>query len=379
MSGQSPEGPQSPKGPKATKGPKAWRFDDPKVAIDEAEASAADRGSQPGRDGRAGVKITREPDTIDDTGEAPEPDPPRRARMPWGSLLAGSLLALVMLGVGIGVEGLIRALFARTPWLGWMAAVIAALAGLALIAICLREVIGVLRERRIAHLRHEAARVLAEDDAEGARVLADALVAFHAKRPSTARGREEVAQLSDTILEAQDRLVITERALLTEADRAARRAVAQTARRVSVVTAVSPRALIDIAFVIYAAIRLLRRVAGIYGGRPGFLGGLRLARAAIDHLAVTGGVAMGDDMVQQLVGHGLAARLSTRLGEGVVNGAMTARFGLAAIAVCRPMPFIGARAPRFSDVAGDLVGRGGGAREPAGENGPDGAAPKPRD
>lgn len=369
---------QSPKGPQATKGPKAWRFDDPKVAIDEAEASA-DRGSPPGRDGRAGVQITREPGIIDDTVEAPEPEVTRRRRVPWGGLLAGSLFALVMLGVGIGVEGLIRELFARAPWLGWMAAMIAALAALALVAICLREWIGLLRERRIEHLRREAARVLTEDDAEGAQALAEALVAFHAKRPATARGREEVARLSQTILEAQDRLVITERALLTEADRAARRAVAQTARRVSVVTAVSPRALIDIAFVIYAAIRLLRRIAGIYGGRPGFLGGLRLARAAIDHLVVTGGVAMGDDMIQQLVGHGLAARLSTRLGEGVVNGAMTARFGLAAIAVCRPMPFIGARAPRFADVAGDLVGRGGEAKQRAGENGPDGGTQALRD
>ncbi|MGY6644528.1 MAG: YcjF family protein [Salinarimonas sp.] len=363
------------KGSNAPKGPKAWRFDDPKVAIDET-GGASDPESRPPR---AGVQITREPGTIDDGGAVPEPEAAPRRRVPWGSLLAGSLLALVMLGVGIGVEGLIRELFARAPWLGWAAAVIAALAALALVAICLREWIGLLRERRIEHLRSEAARVLTEDDAEGARALAEALVAFHAKRPATARGREEVARLSQTILEAQDRLVITERALLTEADRAARRAVAQTARRVSVVTAVSPRALIDIAFVIYAAIRLLRRIAGIYGGRPGFLGGLRLARAAIDHLVVTGGVAMGDDMIQQLVGHGLAARLSTRLGEGVVNGAMTARFGLAAIAVCRPMPFIGARAPRFADVAGDLVGRGGEAKQRAGENGPDGGTQAPRD
>jgi putative membrane protein len=357
---------KAPRGPSAPKGPKAWRFDDPKVAIDEtgtpAESQARTARAAPLQ---SGVQITRESGAIDDGETVPEPDVARRKRMPWGSLLAGSLLALVMLGVGIGVEGLIRELFARAPWLGWAAAVIAALAALALTAICLRELIGLLRERRIEHLRREAARVLIEDDAEGAQALADALVAFHAKRPATARGREEIARLSQTILDAQDRLVIVERALLTDADRAARRAVAQTARRVSVVTAVSPRALIDIAFVIYAAIRLLRRIAGIYGGRPGFLGGLRLARAAIDHLAVTGGVAMGDDMIQQLVGHGLAARLSTRLGEGVVNGAMTARFGLAAIAVCRPMPFIGMRAPRFSDVAGDLVGRGGDAKAKA--------------
>lgn len=372
MSAKASKSSNASTGPESSKAPKAWRFDDPQVAIHEPDTGA----EMQARSGRGNVQITREPGTIDETIEARVPDAPRQRRVPWGNLLAGCLLTLVMLGVGIGVEGLIRELFARAPWLGWMAGVVAALAVLALMAICLREVLGLLRERRIAHLRHEAARVLAEDDAEGARRLADALVAFHAKRPSTARGREEVTRLSETILEAQDRLVIVERALLTEVDRAARQAVAETARRVSVVTAVSPRALLDIAFVVYAAIRLLRRIAGIYGGRPGFLGGLRLARAAIDHLAVTGGVAMGDDMIQQLVGHGLAARLSTRLGEGVVNGAMTARFGLAAIAVCRPMPFIGARAPRFSDVAGDLFGRGGEAQEFAAAGNPDAAAPK---
>ena len=40
------------------------------------------------------------------------------------------------------------------------------------------------------------------------------------------------------------------------------------------------------------AVRLLRRISTIYGGRPGLLGFLRLARAAFSHLAVTGGVAI---------------------------------------------------------------------------------------
>ena len=68
-----------------------------------------------------------------------------------------------------------------------------------------------------------------------------------------------------------------------------------------------------------------------------------------------GGVAVGDGIVQQALGHGLAARVSARLGEGVLNGIMTARFGIAAISVCRPLPFIGLDPPRFSDVAGELI------------------------
>ena len=62
-------------------------------------------------------------------------------------------------------------------------------------------------------------------------------------------------------------------------------------------------------------------------------------RHVIAHLAVTGGIAAGDSLIQQMLGHGVAAKLSARLGEGVLNGLLTARLGLAAIDVARPLPF----------------------------------------
>ena len=37
---------------------------------------------------------------------------------------------------------------------------------------------------------------------------------------------------------------------------------------------------------------------------------------------------------------------------------MTARFGLAAIAVCRPLPYLGEAPPKISDVAGEILPRG---------------------
>ena len=74
----------------------------------------------------------------------------------------------------------------------------------------------------------------------------------------------------------------------------------------------------------------------------------------LGHLAITGGVALGEDVVQQLIGHGLTARLSARLGEGVMNGAFTGRIGIAAIDLCRPMPFIEAERPKLRDFIAEL-------------------------
>ena len=130
--------------------------------------------------------------------------------------------------------------------------------------------------------------------------------------------------------------------------------VLSSAKRVALVTAISPRALVDLLFVGSEVLRLIRRLATLYDGRPGTIGFFRLARATLAHLAVTGGMAAGNSLVQQILGHGIAARLSARLGEGVVNGLLTARVGIAAIEVCRPLPFINGSPPRLGDVMAAL-------------------------
>ena len=83
---------------------------------------------------------------------------------------------------------------------------------------------------------------------------------------------------------------------------------------------------------------MLREIATLYGGRPSTLATFRLARMVIGHLAVTGGLALSDSVIQHVVGKGLIGRLSARFGEGAVNGILTARIGLAALDVCRPIP-----------------------------------------
>jgi putative membrane protein len=80
----------------------------------------------------------------------------------------------------------------------------------------------------------------------------------------------------------------------------------------------------------------------------------------LTHLAVTGGMAAGEGFIDQIVGHGVAAKLSARLGEGIINGILTARIGLATIAVCRPLPFAARPAPTLREVAGGLFDKSAG-------------------
>jgi putative membrane protein len=224
-------------------------------------------------------------------------------------------------------------------------------AGTALFVLGAREIGGILRQRHIAELHIGLARAREKDDFKDARRLVRDLSTLYSTRPDTARARAQLRKVARDIVDGRDLIDIAERTLVEPLDLDVRREIASAAKRVSMVTALAPRAIIDVVFVLAQATRLIRRIAVIYGGRPGLLGFLKLLRSIAAHIAITGGMAVGDSLVQQFVGHGIAAKLSARLGEGVLNGLLTARVGLSAMAVCRPLPFGSGKAPRVADVA----------------------------
>jgi putative membrane protein len=303
------------------------------------------------------VVVTEEPfDAIEAADGTVVPMGGRR-RAPWVGILLSALSGLLVLGLGLTVENLVVELYAIAPWLGWVALVLSALALVAFLAIIGREVSGIMREQKIEKLREAAVDALAVKDHRAAKSIVSDLLGLYNARASALKGSARLMASMEEIIDADDRLAIAERELLAPLDAQAKRAIAGAAKQVSLVTAVSPRAIVDVAFVVFAAVRLLRTLARIYGGRPGLFGFLRLAKAAFNHLAVTGGMAVGDSLMQQVLGLGLAARISAKLGEGVLNGLMTARFGLAALSVCRPLPFIREEVPKIGDVAGELVSR----------------------
>jgi putative membrane protein len=238
-------------------------------------------------------------------------------------------------------------LLETNPILGWIAVALFGGFLLACLAVAVRELTALSRLGRIDHLRVQAASVA---DLAGARALADGVMALYAGRPDTRWGREELAARRGDIFDAPALVAEVERQILAPLDAAATREVEAAARQVALVTAVVPLALADVAAALTSNLRMIRRIALVYGGRGGTLGSWRLARSVLTHLAATGAVAVGDDMIQSVAGGGVLARVSRRFGEGIVNGALTARVGLAAMEVCRPLPFAHERPPRVTAV-----------------------------
>ena len=327
--------------------PATFKLDDPGVTVIDPDDSS--------RPSRGAIHITPElePALLPVPVEAPIVAARRGFR--WGAVFWAAVGGLILLGLGLSTTRLIEDLFARSEGLGYLGLAFAFAAALALVVVVAREAFGLARLATIEKMHLRAAAALLSDDRAESRTIVQDLLKLAHQNPQLARARATLQSHADDIIDGADLIRLAERELMTPLDQEARRLVSSAAQRVSIVTAVSPRALIDVLFVFAASLRLIRQLARLYGGRPGALGMIRLMRHFIAHVAITGGMAASDSLVQQVLGHGIAAKLSQRLGEGVLNGLLTARLGLAAIDVTRPLPFTALPRPALGDLAKDLL------------------------
>ena len=256
-----------------------------------------------------------------------------------GRLFWGALLALVTFVVSLAAWIFVTGLLAANPVLGWIATVLIGLVLLALLIIALREAASFFRLGKLDDLRQRSEHALAAGDLAAARGVTEDLRALYANRPELRLGREAFESRKGDVFDADGLLHLAETQMLAPLDAAAQAQVEAAARQVAMVTALVPIALADVFTALTANLRMIRRIAEIYGGRAGTLGAWRLTRAVLTHLVATGAVAVGDDLIGSIAGGSLLSKVSRRFGEGVVNGALTARVGVAAMEVCRPLPF----------------------------------------
>lgn len=336
--------------------PAAFRLDDAEPAPRRAAKPAQAR--RPSAMPAPKITIDSE-DVTDPLVAAGGPEPAQVARaMRWGSLLASALVGLVGLWVGLEITRLIEDLFARSPVFGWIGIGLVALAGLAALMFIVREIVGLMRLSRLGTVREDAAQALLNTDPQAARTTIATLKRIYGGRRDLAWALARLKEHDNDVMDPADRVRVAETDLIAPLDETAGNLVAVRARRVTLLTAVTPAAALDILFVAAQNMKMLREVATLYGGRPGIVGTLRLAGMVVAHLAAAGALAMSDQLVQQIVGQGILGRLSARFGEGAVNGILTARIGLAAIDVCRPLPFTATSRPRLAQFLTDVMRMG---------------------
>ncbi|WP_029007391.1 TIGR01620 family protein [Azospirillum halopraeferens] len=302
--------------------------------------------------------------------EAPEPVPgvePEVERLPAvramrgaggsrvGRWLAGALAAIVAVALGFDTADLLARSFATSLALGVLVAAAVSVAVVSAGAMLLRELRSLRRLRRIEELRGTADRLEGEaGHGEGDR-FAGALARLYDGRPDL---EPVLVRLKDAITDAHDDAEVVrliDREVLAGLDRAAYQLTLRASRDTAIATALSPAAVIDLAVVLWRNLKLVREIATLYGVRPGYFGSLRLLRRMLANLAVAGVAESAHHVAVDALGGSLAAAISTRVGQGVINGLLTARVGITAMHTCRPVAFGPHNRPSLGRIRTELL------------------------
>lgn len=138
-------------------------------------------------------------------------------------------------------------------------------------------------------------------------------------------------------------------------DTQARREISRSAAESTLMIAVSPLALVDMAFIAWRNLRLINRIAALYGIELGYYSRLRLFRLVLLNIAFAGASEMVREVGMDWMSQDLAARLSARAAQGIGAGLLTARLGIKAMELCRPLPWMEDDKPRLGDFRRELI------------------------
>ena len=335
--------------------PQTFTLDDPDLELTGGAAATETNASTNSSTGIGAAASASPPQS--QRNEAPGLAGSARAGIRWGAILLAAGSALASIALALSFARFVSIAFERSDWIGWTAFVLLGIVLFAGSMLLLREIAGIFRLRRLGRLRADAERLLRQPNLAAERRIVRRITEPFGNRPELKWSLARLAEHARDVRDPGDLLKLTDRDVLMPVDGEARRVVAAAARRIGTVSAISPTAFVTVGWVLIENLRLLRQLAALYGGRPGFVGTARLARMVFTHIVATGGVAMTDDLLGQFLGQDILRRLSRRLGESVFNAALTARIGAAAIEVIRPLPYIEAPRIRARDFLGEITRR----------------------
>jgi len=249
------------------------------------------------------------------------------------------LLLLVLTGLAIGAElyRLINWSVAIHPLLGGAFAVLTA-ALLLMIGLEVKHGLKGSRQLRQVESLQDRARQLLQQASHGD--SAALLKQLSHGYQDTALSREMQAAIVQLDSSYNDREVIQylDRHALSQTDQAARRCVQRYSVESGVMVALSPWASFDMLLVAWRNLRMVREIATLYGIAPGLLTQGKLLKQILHNLAFAGASEVAMDAGSALLGSSLTSSLSARAGQGIGAGLFTARTGLTAIKLCRPLP-----------------------------------------
>lgn len=159
--------------------------------------------------------------------------------------------------------------------------------------------------------------------------------------------------LTDELTE-QEIMTLYSRLVMSKVDQQALAQIAKFSTEAVVLVAVSPVAIIDMLVLMWRNLRMIDKIAGLYGIRLGYWSRIKLIKQVFTNMVYAGASEIIADVGVEMLGIETLGRLSTRVAQGLGAGMLTARLGIKTLKLCRPIPFT-ETAPGITQVRQEVI------------------------
>ena len=204
----------------------------------------------------------------------------------------GLLAATILFLCGISLWDTLNGLWERSAVVGMAGLVLMGLLVLVAAAVAIQEWQAMGRMNTLEEIRQQAEHSLAPSndvgDLDSARKVINGLIAIYSSRDDTRRGSQRLAERQGELFAASSLMILAETELLKALDDRADKVIRDTALRIAAETAFMPWPWADVLLVFLGSMQMFRRIAEIYGSKPGVVASWTLSRKVLAQLVVAG-------------------------------------------------------------------------------------------
>ncbi len=266
----------------------------------------------------------------------------------WRTIFALLSTVVVIEGYSFFTAGFIESPITTSIYAALVAS-IGILAGASLF----REFVGLRQFKKQQKFQDEITEILAGSTTLKAKTLCNQI---SDKLPSDI-GDDALQQWQDTNIDEYSDAEVVElysRIVLAKIDQKAIAEIAKFSSESVVLIALSPVAILDMFIMLWRNLKMLDKIAGLYGLKLGYWSRIKLIRQVFINMVYAGASELVTDFGADMLGADILGKLSGRLAQGLGAGLLTARLGLKALKLCRPIPF-DKNGPKLGHIRGKML------------------------
>jgi len=245
--------------------------------------------------------------------------------------------------------------FSQNPFIATGYGVLLALVSMIAGSHVFHEYRGLRQFKKRQKLQQSVEKIFNDESSEDAIALCDKITQ---QLPCDLLSEEDYQWSKNAQQELTDKeiLGLYSRQILSQVDQKALDKVSKYSTEAAILVALSPMAVMDMLLMLWRNTKMINEVAKLYGMNLSYWSRIKLIKETFKNMVYAGASELVTDVCADIIGADVLGKLSGRMAQGLGAGMLTARLGLKAINVSRPMPF-NENTPKLKDVRAKVIGQ----------------------